>query len=492
MRPAPRFTIHRKPVGDLDDEGVWLTAEDTSYTDAREELDRTEGTADSSVHDGQWDDGLRALPLERPPGPNQLRFATNYDERSPVSIAFCGIDWADDHHDVAIIDQDGGIVAQERITDDLNGFSILVGLLADHESPAEPVPVAIETSRGLLVSCLRVTGRVVYAINPLAAARYRDRHSIARRKSDRGDALVLANILRTDRHQHRPLPADSEEAQAVAVLARAQQDAAWDRVDAHNALRTHLHQYFPGFLSAFTSARGGIMRPEARAILAKAPTPALAAKLTTMQLESLLKHAGRVRNVKAKAVELRAALRAPQLHQLPSVEEAMGRQAIALLRRLDTACTNVDELAEAAIEAFERHPDAEIITSFPGLGPLTGARVLGEIGDDRTRFTDARGLKAYAGAAPITRASGKSRLVLTRRVKNQRLAAAGYHWAFSSLTRSPGASAHYQQRRRHGDAHVAAQRHLFNRLLGCLHHCLQTGSLYNEEGAFPATAKQAA
>ena len=133
-----------------------------------------------------------------------------------------------------------------------------------------------------------------------------------------------------------------------------------------------------------------------------------------------------------------------------------------------------------------QHPDAEIITSFPGLGPLTGARVLAEIGDDRSRFQDAKGLKAYAGAAPITRASGKTRSVTHRRIKNNRLNAAGYTWAFAALTASPGARTHYDRRRDDGDRHAAAQRNLFGRLLGCLWHCLTTGQHYDEATAFPA------
>ena len=119
--------------------------------------------------------------------------------------------------------------------------------------------MAIETPRGLLVACLRATGRKVYPINPMATARYRyrDRHSVAGRKSDHGDAVVLASVLRTDMHAHRPLPADSELAQAIAVLARAQQDAVWDRTQAHNRLRSHLRECYPGFLAAFAGAKGG-------------------------------------------------------------------------------------------------------------------------------------------------------------------------------------------------------------------------------------------
>lgn len=402
---------------------------------------------------------------------------------------FCGIDWAEDHHDIALVDREGQLLARQRIGDDITGLGTLMSLLAEHGDTAEePIPVAIETPRGLLTACLRATARPIYPINPMAVARYRDRHSIAGRKSDHGDAVVLANILRTDAHTHRRLPADSELVQAIAVLARAQQDAVWARTTAHNKLRSHLREYYPGFLAAFSDARGGINRPEARVILAAAPDPAAAATLTSRQLSALLKRAGRTRGISAEAARLHEALRTTQMRQLPLVEQAMGRQTVALLSQLDAACTAADSLKQAVVEAFEQHPDARIITSFPGLGSLTGARVLAELGDDRTRFHDAKGLKAYAGAAPITRASGKSTTVLHRRVKNNRLNAAGYSWAFAALTASPGARIHYDRRRQAGDRHAAAQRNLFARLLGCLHYCLHTGQPYREQTAFPTPA----
>ncbi|MFE2729487.1 transposase, partial [Kitasatospora sp. NPDC059327] len=349
-------------------------------------------------------------------------------------------------------------------------------------------PVAIETSRGLLVACLHATGRPVYAINPMAAARYRERHAVTRKKSDHLDAAVLANILRTDRASFRTMPADSELAKAIAVLARAQQDAVWDRTQAGNKLRSHLREYFPGFLAAFASTREGLCHPVARELLAAAPTPEQAARLTRSQLRAAVRRAGRKRGIEAEADRLREVLRRPQMRQPPLVEQAMGRQALALLRQLNATCASADDLAKAAVEAFEAHPDAPIITSFPGLGSLSAARVLAEIGDDRSRFGDPKGLKAFAGAAPITRASGKSLAVMARKVKNQRLAAVGYVWTFSAITASPGARAHYDRRRDAGDRHSSAQRNLYNRLLGCLHYCLTNRTPYSEAMAFPTKA----
>lgn len=403
---------------------------------------------------------------------------------------FCGIDWASDHHDVALVDADGTLVARARITDDAAGLQQLLDLLAEHgDTPETRIPAAIETSRGLLVACLRATGRPVYAINPMAASRYRDRHTVARKKSDHFDAMVLANILRTDTAAHRTLPADTELAQAIAVLARAQQDAVWDRTQAANKLRSHLREYFPGYLAAVRPTLGGLCSSAARVLLAAASTPAQAARLTKTQLRAALKRAGRQRGIEAEATRLQAILQAPQMRQLPLVEDAMGRQTLTLLRKLDAACTSADELAEAAVDAFETHPDSDIITSFPGLGSLTGARVLAEIGDDRSRFADAKALKSYAGAAPVTRASGKSVSVKARRIKNQRLAAAGYVWSFASLTASAGARAHYDHRRTTGDRHISALRNLFNRMIGCLHHCIDQHVNYDETIAFPTRPK---
>lgn len=369
-------------------------------------------------------------------------------------MIYCGIDWAERTHDVALVDATGALVAKRHITDDAAGYKMLLELLAEHgDSPENPIPIAIETSRGLLVSVLRNGDRKVYAINPMAAARYRDRHSVSRKKSDPGDALVLANILRTDMHAHRPLPNDSDLGRAIAVLARAQQDSLWNRQQLANQLHC----------CASTTRPPWRLSPRGRTAYA-APKPA----------------------------------KSSRPHPPPPgrhgwlVEEAPGKQMHALLIQLKAACTAADELAGAVEEAFPQHPDAEVMLSFPGLGIQLAARILAEIGDDRARFADARGLKAYAGSSPVTRASGKRASVTRRWVKNDRLNHAGYLWAFASLRACPGANAHYRRRRDHGDWHAAAQRNLFNRMIGQLYHCLQHRKLFDEHTAFPAELAEAA
>lgn len=181
----------------------------------------------------------------------------------------------------------------------------------------------------------------------------------------------------------------------------------------------------PGGAQAFANRFVlSIASPEARAVLGIAPTPAAAAKLSVSRIAAALRRAGRTRGIDQTAAEIKAGLRKPQLRQPHLVETAMGKNTMALLAALDTACVAATELGRASAELFQTHPDYAIVTS-PSLADSTGARVLAEIGDDRARFVDARALKAYAGSAPITRASGRSISVTHRHINNNRLANVG-------------------------------------------------------------------
>ncbi|MFC0438118.1 IS110 family transposase [Kutzneria buriramensis] len=171
----------------------------------------------------------------------------------------CGIDWAEARHDVAVVDEHGAVIAAERIGNDAAGLARLLEILAEHAPSVGELPVAIETSKGLLVAGLRAAGRRVFAINPLAVSRYRDRYRSSRGKTDAFDAMVLANIMRTDRDAHCPLPADSVEVQALQVLTRAQQDVVWDKTTLTNRIRSLLKAFFPAALVAFE--RGGQAPP---------------------------------------------------------------------------------------------------------------------------------------------------------------------------------------------------------------------------------------
>ncbi len=188
---------------------------------------------------------------------------------------FCGIDWSERHHDVALVDESGALVVKERVGDDAAGFRRLLELLAEHGAEPGVTGIAIETDQGLVVAALAGAGFTIHVINPVAVARYRDRHSPSKAKSDPGDALVLANVLRTDLDQHRPMPADSSAAQAVRVLARAQQDSVAERLRIQGRLRSTLRLFYPAALQALTD----LGTAAAAEVLLVAPSPAEAARL---------------------------------------------------------------------------------------------------------------------------------------------------------------------------------------------------------------------
>ena len=403
-------------------------------------------------------------------------------------MIFVGIDWAEAHHDVCVLDPEGEVLAARRIPEGLEGVARLHALLAEHaESPTEVI-VGIETDRGLLVTALLAAGYLVYAINPLAASRYRERHSTSRAKSDRGDAKVLAELVRTDRQNHRAVSPDSELAGAIKVLARAHQNLIWTRQRQTNALRSALREYYPGALIAFED----LAHPDATAVLAAAPDPERGRRLSEARIVSLLRRSGRQRNLERRAREIRTALRAPQLAAPALIVEAQATNTTALVAIIATLNEQIARLEAELAEAFGRHPDAEILRSLPGLGDVLGARVLAEFGDAPDRYIDAKARRNYAGTAPITRASGTSRVVIARLARNKRLFDACYAWAFSALRASPGARAYYDAHDPGPHTAKVARRKLANKLVGILHGCLSHRTLYDEELAWPRAVEELA
>ena len=400
-------------------------------------------------------------------------------------MIFVGDDWAEAHHDICVIDEAGRKLAKRRVPEGLDGVNQFHALVAAHASDPAEVVVGIETDRGLFVQALIAAGYQVYAINPLAASRYRERHSTSGAKSDPGDALVLAELVRTDRHNHRPVAGDSELAEAVKLLARAHQNLIWVRQRQLNTLRSTLREYYPAALEAFGDDLGS---RDALAVLGRAPTPALGKGLSAAKIASAIRAAGRQRNVGTRAGEIRQHLRGAHLEAPAALARAYGATVKATIGILTEMNAQLAVLEEELKSTFEAHPDAEIILSHPGLGTVLGARVLAEFGDDRTRYDDAKARKSYAGTAPITKASGKSKVVLARFARNSRLADACYLWAFSALSASPGARAFYDAHRaarpNDKDAHSKALRALANRLVGILHGCLRHHSPYDEAKAW--------
>ncbi len=403
-------------------------------------------------------------------------------------MIFVGDDWAEEHHDVYLMDESGKRLASRRLPEGLTGISQLHELIAGHADEPEQVVIGIETDRGLWVGALTAAGYQVYAVNPLAVARYRDRHHVSGAKSDASDAKLLADLVRTDRHNHRPVAGDSPDAEAIKVLARTHQSLIWARTRHTNALRNALREYYPAALVAFDDVAHG----DALGVLDRAPTPDLGAHLPLTAIQSALKRGGRQRNIAARARQIQATLRTEQLSAPAPVAAAFAATTRAIVGIIAELNRQIAELETSLAEHFETHPDADIYRSLPGLGVVLGARVLGEFGDDPNRYTDAKSRRNYAGTSPLTVASGKKRAVLARHVRNRRLYDAIDQWAFCAISFSPGARIFYDQHRAAGDTHHQALRTLGNRLVGILHGCLRHHTVYDEHTAWAHRTQTAA
>jgi transposase len=395
---------------------------------------------------------------------------------------FAGDDWAEDHHDVELMDAAGRVLAKRRLPEGVAGMARLhemIGQQLGEDADGTEVVVGTETDRGPWVAALVAAGYTVYGVNPLQASRYRERHGVSGAKSDGADAHMLADMVRTDSHQLRAVAGDSAEAEGVKVLARTHKTLIWERTRQVQRLRHQLREYFPAALEAF----GDLAAAETLELLAKAPDPARAAKLTRAQVSAALKRARR-RDITGKATAVLAALRSPQLGQPAAVTAAYAITARSLIAVITVLNEQVKALQGQVEENFGQHPDAEIYRSQPGMGAILGARVLAEFGDDPNRYADGKARRNYAATSPITRASGKKKVVTARYVHNDRLIDALNAQAMSATNASPGARALYDELRARGIEHNDALRRLANRLVGILHGCLKARTPYDEATAW--------
>lgn len=395
-------------------------------------------------------------------------------------MIFIGDDWAEDHHDVHVMDAHGKKLASKRLPEGIEGIRGFHALIGTHIEDPDEVSIGIETDRGLWVDALVAADYRVYAINPKSAARYRERHHVGGSKSDAGDAKMLADLVRTDAHNHRQVAGDSAAVEGIKVLARSHQNMIWSRAREANRLRNSLREYYPAALVAFEDLDGR----DALAVLGKAPDPATGARLTISQIKAALRAGGRRRYLTSTAAAIQQGLRTEQLAAPAPVVAAYAASVTSLVALLVTFNTQIEQLEEQLDESFEQHPDADIYLSLPGLSDVLGARVLGEFGDDPERFADAKSRRNYAGTSPLTVASGKKRVVMARFVRNKRLYDAIDQWAFCSLENSPGARAYYDQRRAAHYEHHEALRALGNRWIAILHGCLKHAAPYDEHTAW--------
>lgn len=393
-------------------------------------------------------------------------------------MIFVGIDWAEESHAVCVMDEGGAVLEDRRVPANAEGLRWVHEAVARHTAEPSEAVVAIETDQGLFVNALQASGYQVFAINPLSVSRYRDRHTTSGQKSDPGDAKVLADLVRTDRQNHRLFVPNSKLVKALQIVTRAHQRLIWERTTQTVRLRSTLREYYPGALQAFDDLHA----PDVLELLEHAPTPEGGRRLSISKISAALRRSGR-HNVEQKAARIQTALRGEQLEFAPVVADAYGQTIGSMIQVLKTLNHELQELEQRIAELYRVHPEAKIYDSLPGLGEVLGPRVLAEFGDSPNRYADSRGRKSSSGMAPVTRTSGRATFVHRRVATNTWLSQACFDWG-SRAIRSPGVREYYLLLRTRNKSHNQAARAVANRLIGKLHICLERGIVYDADIAW--------
>jgi transposase len=340
-----------------------------------------------------------------------------------VSI-YVGLDWGGHRHQLAIVDDLGDTLLNERFNHDRAGIDQLMAVLDGHTRGA-PLPVAIERSEGLVVEALQANGHRVFPVSPRVSARARERYQASARKDDRFDAFVLADTLRHEHTRWRPLAVPSPVLAELRVLVRDRRRTLESQQAIEAQLRAALEAYHPAAARLFSS----IDRAITLAFVRDYPTPEAAAMIGERRMESFLARHGYTGRVPAGLLVDR--LRTHLLAATPGSTAGHRFSALALVDQLELLNRQLKTFDSQIALVFDQHADAKIFASFPGAGPVISAGLLAEIGEDRNRFPSPAVLLAEAGLAPVTLASGKVTRVRFRRACNTRLRDVFNWWAYT-------------------------------------------------------------
>nr|PZN71272.1 MAG: IS110 family transposase [Bacillota bacterium] len=393
-----------------------------------------------------------------------------------MAVLLLGIDWGDQKHDVCIMNEAGTVLASFTIPHSQEGLEQLRDRVRTLQDAETEVLCAIETNQGLLVNFLLEQGWTVYAINPKSADRYRDRTRTVRAKSDQLDGWVLADILRTDRHLHRPLLPDSELAREIRELTRGRDSLVQEQTRLHNQLKACLKAYWPEALSFLPD----LLSLWALAFLLRFPTLEDAQKASLKVLQAFLRERKHPQ-WRTKAQEIYDTLRGPHITVPDYLVRTRSRQMQHLAKQLLTVVQDIKAYDEEIERLLKEHPDGQLFLSLPGAGPNLAARMLAEIGDRRERYATANSLQCEAGTAPVTRKSGKSLSVVSfRRACKKPLRQALHLFAGCSIRRCSWAHALYEQQRAKGKRHHEAVRAVAHKWAKIIFAMWQSKTCYDE------------
>ena len=383
-----------------------------------------------------------------------------------------GWDWASQTHDITVIDDEGQIVDRWPLRHDAAGLDAAIARLGTHGRP-EDLPVAIETTSGLVVDRLLAAGHPVVPIHPNAFNAARPRWGASRSKSDPGDSFKLADYLRTDGHRLRrlaPLDAATAELQA---LSRLRDDHVEAKVAATNQLGALLGRHWPGAATIFARLDSEI----ALAFLDDYPTPASAARLREARLKMVCRrHSYCGRRSPAELLErLRCAPQPTQALSSETLAELVGAQ-VRLLRSLLGTIADLDRAMGAALL---EHAKAQLLAPMPRIGEVNLAQIVAEVGPILARAVDVEHACAEVGAVPVTKESGKGRAVNFRWTVNSRARRSLATFADNSRHASPWAAQLYADARRRGKRHPHAIRILMRAWMRVIWACWHTDIAYD-------------
>jgi transposase len=409
---------------------------------------------------------------------------------------YVGIDWASDSYQICVVDNHASVIGEKKFEHSGDGIRQCIDwILKLAAGDASAVAVAIEVPHGAMVESLIENSLAVFAINPKQMDRFRDRHTVAGAKDDDLDAFVMADSLRTDQPCFHRVELDEPAIIRLRELSRMEQDLQTDSNRLANQLWEQLRRYYPQMLKLSPAANEVWLWD----LLAAAPLPGTAGALKPAKVKAILRE-HRIRRVTAEQVLEQ--LRQPALRLAPGAAEAASEHVQMLLPRLrllqqqqKTTAQRIrrilDELCTVPPESEGReHRDAEILLSLPGIGPVIAATMLAEASQP-LRDRDYQALRNYAGAAPVTRRSGKRKVIVMRYACNERLRNALYHWSRTSMQKDARAGQHYAESRRRGQSHGRALRGLADRNLAMLISMLKSGTLYDPARRSSAALAQA-
>ena len=368
---------------------------------------------------------------------------------------YLGVDWADEFHQVWVNDPEGKKVAEMKVVQNPEGMAEFGRWLGERKAEGIELWAAIEKPHGRIVDFLLDHGVVVYPVNPKALDRVRDRFRMSQSKSDSFDAYVLAEFLRTDHAHLRALEPDSEPAQELKLLTRDHHRLTRQKARLLNQLKVTLKEYYPRPLEVFNDLESQI----ALDFLKQYPTPQALCELTRRSWSRFSKREHHLSEARCK--ELWEKLSKPQLAVPEHVVRAKARLLGVLLVQLEGLIQALESYNERVKSFFDSMPAAKLVETLPGgksgaIVPMLWA----ELGDAQSRWESFRHLQAEAGVVPVTKASGKSRLVQFRFSCNKHMRYAAYWLAFVSLNRSDWANAYYRDQRAKGHSHPQALRAL--------------------------------